>query len=38
MSTNGERDGFTGEVYWAMYPEAPFNDIVMTAVYEVTAK
>ena len=39
VSTNGERDDFTGEVYWAMYPEAAlFNDIVMTAVFDVTAK
>lgn len=39
VSTNGERDDFSGEVYWALYPQAAlFSDIVMTAVYDVTAK
>jgi hypothetical protein len=39
VSTNGERDDFSGEVYWAMYPEAAiFSDIVMTAIYDVTPR
>jgi hypothetical protein len=35
VSSNGERDDFTGEVYWAMYPEAAtLQDLTLTAVCE----
>jgi hypothetical protein len=35
VSTNGERDEVTGEVYWALYAEAAaVGDVTMTAVCE----
>ena len=36
VSSNGEVDEFTGEVYWALFPEgAALKDITLTAVCEV---
>jgi hypothetical protein len=36
VSTNGELDDLSGEVFWAFFDEAAaFNDIVLTAVIEV---
>lgn len=36
ISSNGEVDGFTGEVYWALFPPgAALKPVVMTAVVEV---
>jgi hypothetical protein len=36
ISTNGEYDEFSGEVYWAFYPEAAsLQPVVLTAVYEL---
>ncbi len=36
IETNGESDPFTGEVFWAMYPEvAQFEDVVLRSVCEV---
>lgn len=36
ISTNGEYDELSGEVFWALYPEAAsFQPVVLTAVYEV---
>lgn len=38
VSTNGERDDFTGEVYWSVYPQAAaFGDVEMTAVCDTNA-
>jgi hypothetical protein len=35
ISTNGERDEFTGEVYWALFPEAAsLKPVVLTAVVQ----
>ena len=35
VSTNGEIDEFTGEIFWAMFEEAAeYKDVVMTAVLE----
>lgn len=35
VSTNGERDDITGEIYWALYAEAAaVGDVTMTAVCE----
>ncbi len=35
VSTNGEIDEFTGEIFWAMFEEAAsYKDVVMTAVME----
>jgi hypothetical protein len=39
VSTNGERDDFNNEVYWALYPPAAtFADVVMTAVFDPSSK
>lgn len=39
VSTNGEKDEFAGEVYWALYPEAALlSDVVMTVVFDPSAK
>jgi hypothetical protein len=39
VSTNGERDDFNNEVYWALYPPAAtFADVVMTVVFDPSAK
>jgi hypothetical protein len=39
VSTNGEVDELTGEVYWALYPEAAsIKDVVLTMLFEVGAK
>ena len=39
ISTNGEVDELTGEVYWALYPEAAsLQDVVLTMICEVGAK
>jgi hypothetical protein len=39
VSTNGEVDELTGEVYWALYPEAAsLKDVVLTMVCELGAK
>jgi len=36
ISSNGETDEFTGEVYWALFPEAAtLNDVKLTAVCEL---
>jgi hypothetical protein len=36
VSSNGELDDLTGEVFWALYDDAAtFNDVVLTAVVEV---
>ena len=36
VSSNGELDEFTGEVYWALFPEAAsLKDVTLTAVCEV---
>jgi hypothetical protein len=36
ISSNGELDEFTGEVYWALFPEAAsLNDVTLTAVVEL---
>lgn len=36
VSSNGEYDELSGEVYWALYPEAAsLKPIVLTAVYEL---
>ena len=36
VSTNGETDDLTGEVFWAFFEEAAaFKDLVLTAVVEV---
>lgn len=36
ISSNGEYDDFSGEVFWALYPEAAsLQPVVLTAVYEV---
>ena len=38
VSTNGERDDFTGEVYWSVYPQAAaLGDVEMTAVCDTNA-
>jgi hypothetical protein len=35
VSTNGEIDDFTGEIFWAMFEDAAtYKDVVMTAVLE----
>jgi len=35
VSSNGDVDEFSGEVYWALFPEAAsLKDIVLTAVFE----
>jgi len=35
VSSNGEMDEFTGEVFWALFPEAAsLNDVTLTAVVE----
>jgi hypothetical protein len=35
VSTNGEIDEFTGEIFWGMFEEAAaFKDVVLTAVFE----
>jgi hypothetical protein len=35
-SSNGEADELTGEVYWALFPEAAsMKDVVLTAVCEL---
>jgi hypothetical protein len=35
ISSNGELDDLTGEVYWALFPEAAtLNDVVLTAICE----
>ena len=35
ISTNGEKDELTGEVYWALFPEAAtLQPVVMTAVIQ----
>jgi hypothetical protein len=35
ISTNGEIDEFTGEIFWAMFEgAATYQDVVMTAVLE----
>jgi hypothetical protein len=39
ISTNGERDEFNNEVYWALYPPAAtFADVVMTVVFDPSSK
>lgn len=39
VSTNGERDDYTGEVYWAVYPQAAaLGDVEMTAVCDTNAQ
>lgn len=39
ISTNGERDDLTGEIYWAMYPEAALlKPVSLNAVCELDAK
>jgi hypothetical protein len=36
VSSNGETDEFTGEVYWALFPEAAsLKDVTLTAVVEL---
>ena len=36
VSSNGEVDDLTGEVYWALFPEAAsLHDVVLTAVCEI---
>jgi hypothetical protein len=36
VSSNGELDEFTGEVFWALFPEAAsLNDVTLTAVVEL---
>jgi hypothetical protein len=36
VSSNGEMDEFTGEVYWALFPEAAsLKDVTLTAVCEM---
>ncbi len=36
VSSNGELDEFTGEVFWALFPEAAsLNDVTLTAVVEM---
>jgi hypothetical protein len=36
VSSNGETDEFTGEVYWALFPEAAsLKDVTLTAVCEL---
>ena len=36
VSSNGELDDLTGEVFWALYDDAAtFKDVVLTAVVEV---
>jgi hypothetical protein len=36
VSTNGETDEFTGEIYWALFPEAAsMKDVVLTAICEL---
>jgi hypothetical protein len=36
VSSNGETDQFTGEIYWALFPEAAaLKEVVLTAVCEV---
>ncbi len=35
VSTNGEIDEFSGEIFWALFEEAAsYQDVVMTAVLE----
>jgi hypothetical protein len=39
VSSNGEVDELTGEVYWALFPEAAsMKEVVLTAVVEVEGK
>lgn len=39
VSTNGERDDFTGQVYWLVYPQAAaLGDVEMTAVCDTNGK
>jgi len=39
LSTNGEADDFTNEVYWGVYPEAAaLGDVVLTATCEAPQK
>jgi hypothetical protein len=39
ISTNGERDDFAGEIYWALYPEAAlFKEVTLSAVCDLDAK
>jgi hypothetical protein len=39
ISTNGEIDDWTGEAYWALFPEATtFAPVTMTAVLQLDAK
>lgn len=36
VSSNGEYDELSGEVYWALYPEAAsLKPVVLTAIYEL---
>jgi hypothetical protein len=36
ISTNGDYDELSGEVYWAMYPEgASYQPVTLTAIFEV---
>ena len=36
ISSNGELDAFSGEVYWAMFAISPtLEDVTMTAICEV---
>jgi hypothetical protein len=39
ISTNGERDDFAGEIYWALYPEAAMlKEVTLTALCDLDAK
>jgi hypothetical protein len=39
VSNNGEADPFTGEIFWALFPEAALlKPVVITAVLELYPK
>lgn len=39
VSTNGQRDDYTGEVYWSVYPQAAvLGDVELTAICDTNAQ